>query len=88
MDLVESFEGEEGETMNFPLSGAWWDLVFNIFLAWEDRTGEWSREAWTMGFKGGGEDKDKLGQPRCWETVGWTISCHPSFSETFGCKET
>jgi hypothetical protein len=27
-DLVESFEGEEGKTTNFPLLGAWWALVF------------------------------------------------------------
>jgi hypothetical protein len=40
MDLAESFEGEEGETLSFPLSGAWWASVFNLFLAWEDYTGE------------------------------------------------
>jgi hypothetical protein len=41
-----------------------------------------------MGFKGGGVGKVKVGQPWCWETVGWTISCHPSFYGTSGCKET
>jgi hypothetical protein len=42
MDLAESFEGEEGAIVDFPLSGAWWALVFNLFLAWEDCTGEWT----------------------------------------------
>ena len=35
-DLSESFEGEEGATMAFPFSGAWWASIFNLFLAWED----------------------------------------------------
>jgi hypothetical protein len=34
-DLAESFEGEEGEAVAFPLSGAWWASIFNLFLAWE-----------------------------------------------------
>jgi hypothetical protein len=88
MDLSESTEGEEGATMSFALSSAWWDLVFNLLLAWEDFTREWLGAYWTMGFKGGGEGKVKLGQPQCWEIVGWTISFHPSFSGTSGCKET
>jgi hypothetical protein len=40
MDLSESLEGEEGATMFFPLSSAWWDSVFNLLLAWEDLNGE------------------------------------------------
>ena len=48
MDLAESFEGEEGETTTFPLSGAWWTSLFNPFLSWEDYTGEWTREPWTI----------------------------------------
>jgi len=68
--LLESSEGEEGEAIYFPLSNAWWASVSNILLAWEDFTGEWLGEAWTMGFKGGGAGKVKLGQPQCWETVG------------------
>jgi len=63
MDLSESLEGEEGVTMDFPLSDAWWDSVFNLFLAWEDCTSEWLGAYFTMGFKGGGAGKDKLGQP-------------------------
>jgi hypothetical protein len=66
-------EGEEGATLSFPLSSACWASVFNLFLAWEDCTGEWLGASWTMGFKGGGAGKVKLGQPRCWEIVGWTI---------------
>jgi hypothetical protein len=60
-DLSESSEGEEGETIAFPLSKPWWALVFNILLAWEDFTGEWLGETWTMGFKGGGAGKVKFG---------------------------
>jgi hypothetical protein len=41
-DLSESIEGEEGTTMAFPLSEAWWALVFNLFLGWEDCTSEWT----------------------------------------------
>ena len=83
MDLSEPLEGEEGEVMAFPsLSRAWWASVFNLLLAWEDCNDKCSGAAWTMGLIGGGEVRDKLGQPRCWETVGWTISCHLSFSET------
>jgi hypothetical protein len=48
MDLEESFEGEEGETTDFPLSGAWWASVFNLLLAWEDCIGEWAGECWTI----------------------------------------
>jgi hypothetical protein len=60
-----------------------------LFFAWEDCTGECARVAWKIGLTGGGGvGRDKLGQPRCWETVGWTISCHPSFSKTLGCNET
>jgi hypothetical protein len=70
MDLSESSEGEEGATIAFPLSNAWWASVFNLLLAWEDFTSEWLGASWTMGFKGGGAGKVKLGQPRCWETVG------------------
>jgi hypothetical protein len=76
MDLAESLEGEEGEATTFPLSGACWALVFNLFLVWEDCNGECAGVAWTIGLTGGGEaGRDKLGQPRCCETVGWTISC-------------
>ena len=59
--LVESFECEEGETTDFPLSGAWWASVFNLFLACEDCTGEWTGAAWTIWLIGGGAGKDKLG---------------------------
>jgi hypothetical protein len=55
--------------MDFPLSRAWWASVFNLLLAWEDFTGEWGA-SWTIWLLGGGAGKDKLGQPRCWETVG------------------
>jgi hypothetical protein len=88
MDLSESLEGEEGAAVAFPLSSAWLASVFNLLLAWEDCIGEWFGAAWTMGFKGRGAGKDKLGQPRCWEIVGWTISFHPSFSGTSDCKDT
>jgi hypothetical protein len=88
-DLAESFEGEEGAAVNFPLSGAWWASVFNLFLAWEEFTGECVGESWKIWLTGGGgAGRDKLGQPRCWETVGWTISFHPSISGTSGCNET
>jgi hypothetical protein len=63
MDLSEPLEGEEGATMDFPLSRAWWASLFNILLAWEDCTGEWSGATWTMGLIGGRAGKDKLGQP-------------------------
>jgi hypothetical protein len=46
--LSESFEGEEGAAMAFPLSGAWWGSVFNLFLAWEDYTGDWIGASWTI----------------------------------------
>ena len=36
IDLSESFEGEEGATMDFPLLGAWWASVFNLLLTLED----------------------------------------------------
>jgi hypothetical protein len=62
-DLSEPLEGEEGAVVAFPLSSAWWASIFNLLLAWEDFIGEWSGETWTMGFKGGGAGKDKLGQP-------------------------
>jgi hypothetical protein len=88
MDFSEPLEGEEGAAVAFPLSRAWWASVFNLSLAWEDFTGEWSVAAWTMGLIGGGAGKDKLGQPRCWETVGWTIYCHPSFPGTLDRNET
>jgi hypothetical protein len=87
-DLSEPLEGEEGEVVAFPLSSTWWASVFNLLLAWEDCAGEWSGAAWAMGLTGGGACKDKLGQPRSWETVQWTISCHPSFSGTSSCNET
>ena len=35
-DFAESFEHDEGATVVFPLSGAWWASVFNLLLAWED----------------------------------------------------
>jgi hypothetical protein len=73
-NLVESFEGEEGATTTFPLSGARWASVFNLLLAWEYCTSEWTWEAWTIQLTGGGAGRDKLGQPRCWETSRWTIS--------------
>ena len=85
--LSESSEGEEGAAVVFPLSSAWWASIFNLLLEWEDCTSEWLGEAWKIGFKGGAS-KDKFGQPQCWDTVGWTISCHPSFSGSSGCKET
>jgi hypothetical protein len=70
-DLVESLEGEEGEKTAFHLSCVWWDLVLSLFLVWEDCTGKCAGEIWTFGLTGGGGvDRDKLGQPRCWETVG------------------
>jgi hypothetical protein len=87
-DLSEPLEGEEGAAMDFPLSRAWWTFIFNLFLAWEDCTDEWSGASWTMGLIGGGAGKDKLVQPQCWDTTGWTISYHPSFSKTSGCNET
>jgi hypothetical protein len=62
-DISKSLEGEEGATMDFPLSSAWWDSIFNLLLAWEDCTSKWLGATWTMGLKGGGEGKDKLGQP-------------------------
>ena len=31
-DLAESFEGEEGATMNFPLLVAWWASIFTFFF--------------------------------------------------------
>ena len=62
-DLAESFEGEEGAAIAFPLSGAWWDSVFNLLLVWEDCTGEWAWEAWTILLTGGGVGRNKLGQP-------------------------
>jgi hypothetical protein len=77
IDLSESIEGEEGAVVDFPLSNAWWDSIFSLLLAWEDCTSEFLGASWTMGFKGGGAGKVKLGQPRCWETAGWTISSHP-----------
>jgi len=87
MDLSEPLEGEEGETMSFPLSRAWWASFFNLLLAWVDFTGEWSGTTWAMVLTDGGEGKDKLRQPRYWETVGWRISCHHSFSGTLGYYE-
>jgi hypothetical protein len=39
-DLAKSLEQEEGETISFPLSCMWWASVLNLFLAWEDYTGE------------------------------------------------
>jgi hypothetical protein len=69
-DLVESLEGEEGVTTIFPLSCAWWASVLSLLLAWEDCIGECVGEAWTIGLTGGGgAGRDKLGQPRCWETA-------------------
>jgi len=67
-DLLEPLEGEEGATMDFPLSRAWWASIFNLWasvfnllLAWEDCTSEWSGAAWTMGLIGGGAGNVKLG---------------------------
>jgi hypothetical protein len=69
--LVESLEGEEGETSTFPLSCMWWDSVLSLFIAWEDCTGECAGEIWTFGLtSGGGVGRDKSVQPRCWDTVG------------------
>jgi hypothetical protein len=31
-DLSESFEGEEGAIVAFPLLGAWWASIFNLLL--------------------------------------------------------
>ena len=60
--MAESLEGEEGEASTFPLSGAWWDSIFNLFLAWEDCTGECAGEAWKIWLTGGGGvGRDKLG---------------------------
>jgi hypothetical protein len=88
MDLSKPLEGEEREIVDFPLSSAWCASVFNILIEWEDCTSERSSEAWAMRLIGKGTGKDKLGQPRCWENVGWTISCHPSFSGTSGRNDT
>jgi hypothetical protein len=82
--LSEPLEGEEGVAVDFPLSRAWWASIFNLFLAWEDCTGEWSGESWKMGLIDGGAGKDKLGQPRCWETIMQTVPCHPSFFRDLG----
>ena len=62
IDLSEPMEGEEGATMNFPLSRAWCASFFNLLLVWEDYTGEWG-VAWTISLLGGGAGKDKLVQP-------------------------
>jgi hypothetical protein len=59
-DLSDSFEGEEGVAVDFPLSGAWWASVFNLFLAWKDCTGEWTGEVWKILLIGGGAGRDKL----------------------------
>jgi hypothetical protein len=32
IDLSESFEGEEGAVVNFPLSGTWWASVFILLF--------------------------------------------------------
>jgi hypothetical protein len=69
MNLLESSEGEEGETIAFPLSNACWDSVFNLLLAWKDFTSEWLGVAWIMGFKGGRAGKVKLGRPWHWDIV-------------------
>jgi hypothetical protein len=70
MDLVESLEGEEGATTTFPLSCVWWASVLSLLLVWEDCIGECAREILVIGLTGGGGAyRDKLGQPRCWETV-------------------
>ena len=47
-DLSKPLEGEEGAAMDFPLSGIWWALVFNLLIAWEDFTGEWVGATWTI----------------------------------------
>jgi hypothetical protein len=63
-NLVESLEGEEGETKSSHLSCAWWDSFLSLFLVWEDYTGECGGEIWTIGLiHGEGVDRDKLGQP-------------------------
>ena len=68
-DLAESLEGEEGAATTFPLSCAWWASVLSLLLTWEDCIGECAGEIWTIGLTGGGEvGRDKLVQPRCWET--------------------
>jgi hypothetical protein len=54
MDLAESLEGEEVAATTFPLLGAWWASVFNLFLAWEDCTGECARASWKIELIGGG----------------------------------
>jgi hypothetical protein len=59
-DLTESFVGEEGVAVAFPLLGAWWDSIFNLFLAWEDCIGEWIGESWEILLTGGGVGRDKL----------------------------
>jgi hypothetical protein len=88
-DLAESFEGEEGAVVDFPLSRAWWDSVFNLLLAWEDCTRLCAGATWTICLMSeGGLGIDKLGQPQCWETIRWKISCHPSSSGTSSCNET
>jgi hypothetical protein len=46
--FVESFEGEEGATMDFPLSREWWASIFKIFLSCKDCIGELTGEAWTI----------------------------------------
>jgi hypothetical protein len=70
-DLTESLEGEEGEISTFPLSCVLWVSILSLFLEWEYCTDECEGEIWKFRLiGGGGADRDKLGQPRCWETVG------------------
>jgi hypothetical protein len=70
-DLAKSLEGEEGAAKTFPLSCVWWGSVLILFIVWEDCTGECAGKIWTSGLiGGGGAGRDKLVQPRCWETIG------------------
>jgi hypothetical protein len=69
-DLAESLEGEEGTTTTFPLSCAWWDSVLSLLIVWEECTGDCVGEIWIIGLTSGGAGREKLGQPRCWKTVG------------------
>ena len=93
IDSEESLEDLEGLATSFPLSNSSSGMeAFNLFLAWEDYTGETTRSTWEFGLNGGGgggNENDIVGQP-WWScaTVWWTISCHPSLAGGSSCIET